>query len=217
MGSISNLKKCFFNNYRMRLLRNRINRMRLKNKNITLISSNCNGGCILNDLGLRFNSPFVNLWIYPDDYIKLLRNIEYYMSCKMDFIREEGINYPIGMLDDIKIYFMHYETEKDALNRWNARKKRMDMDNLFILFSDRDGCTEQNLIEFDSLPHKNKVVFTHLPYKDIASAVYIGGFENESSVGDCNAFIDSISGKKYYDAFDYVKWFNKGKMVMGRK
>lgn len=48
--------------------------------------------------------------------------------------------------------------------------------------TDRDGCTKEDLIEFDKLSYKNKIVFTHVPYDDIKSAVYIKGFEKDNEV-----------------------------------
>ena len=43
---------------------------------------------ILHDLGLRFNSPFVNLWISPSDFIKMLGRLNYYMSCELVLKKE---------------------------------------------------------------------------------------------------------------------------------
>lgn len=195
------------------LLRKKVNeknRELLKNKDFSVIASNCNGAFILHDLGLRFNSPFVNLWLKPTDFIKYLKNIEHYMNSELTFIQEEGITYPVGLLDDVKIYFQHYKTEEEAKDKWRERSNRINMDNLFIIFTDRDGCTEEHLREFDNLPYKNKVVFTHKPYLDIKSAVYIKGFEKEETVGMCFAFKNKFTGKKYYDQFDYVSWFNNG-------
>lgn len=193
------------------ILRKRINKKnikRLKNKDFSLIASNCNGTFISHDLNLQFRSPFINLWIKPNDFIKYLQNIDYYMKCELKFTSEKGINYPIGLLDDIKIYFQHYKSENEAKEKWIERTKRINLNNLFILFTDRDGCTYQNLLEFDKLPYKNKVVFTHKPYKEIKSAFYIKGFENEDSVGMCFEYLNKFTGKKIYDAFDYIKWFN---------
>lgn len=51
---------------------NRRYRKRLKNTNVTLITSNCAGGIIYHWLGLKFNSPFINLWLTNDDYIRAL-------------------------------------------------------------------------------------------------------------------------------------------------
>ena len=183
-------------------------RKRLKNKDISLIASNCNGAFILHDLGVRFNSPFVNLWIKPKDYIKLLKHFDKYMTAELSETYEAGISYPIGKLDDVSIYFQHYDTFEQAKEKWDERKKRINKNNLFVLFTDRDGCTYEDLVEFDSLPY-NKIVFTNKLNSEIKSAFYIKGFENLESVGCCYEYM-SDKRIKYYDQFDYVVWFNKG-------
>ena len=200
MGRINNL--C-----RRRI--NKKNRSRLENHDITVFSSNCNGAFILHDLGLRFNSPFVNLYVKPDDYLRFLQKPKHYLACELKFIKDERKTHPIALLDDITIYFEHYSSEEEARTKWIDRSKRVSFDNLFIMFTDRDGCTYQNLLDFDALPYKNKVVFTHLPYPEIKSAFYLKGWEKEQSVGICSYFINKISGKRYYDSFDYVSWFNQ--------
>ena len=185
-------------------------RKRLLNHDFSLVSSNCNGACILHDLQVPFNSPFVNLWMKPDEYIKMLQNFRTYMSYELTFIQENGIDYPIGLLGDVRIYFQHYGSEEEAKQKWEERSARLNYENLFILFTDRDGCTEQNLIDFDRIPYKNKVVFVHVPNNLIASAAYIRGFEKEEAVGLCMNYKHDYAYKKYYDDFDYVKWFNHG-------
>lgn len=189
---------------------NKKNRSRLTNTTFSLIASNCNGAFICHDLNVKFNSPFVNLWVPPTDFIKYLSNIKYYSTCELKFIEEPGITYPIGLLDDVKIYFQHYSSEEAAKEKWTERLKRMDYDNLFILFTDRDGCTYQNLLDFDHLDFENKIIFCHKEYPEINSAFYIKGFENEESVGMCFEYKNKFTGKKYYDSFDYVSWFNDG-------
>ena len=89
-------------------------RKRLVNKDICLIASNCNGAMILHDLRLQFKSPFVNLWLRPKDFIKLLSSLREYMGYDLKFTTEEEIEYPVGLLKDIKIYFQHYKTEEEA-------------------------------------------------------------------------------------------------------
>lgn len=184
-------------------------RKQLKNKDFSLIASNCNGGYILHDLNLPFNSPFVNLWIRPKDFIKMLSDFKNYMNKELSFTKEEGINYPVGLLGgEIKIYFMHYENEDDAKDKWERRKVRINYENLFILFTDRDGCEYQDIVDYDNLPFSNKIIFTHKPYKQIQSAFYIKGFENCDSVGFCSEWMPTRFKKRYYDQFNYVKWFN---------
>ena len=104
---------------------------------------------------------------------------------------------------------MHYNSFDEAKEKWKERRERIDYNNLFVLFNDRDGCSVENLIEFDSLPLKNKAVFTHIKHPEIRSSVYIHGFENEKEVGNCFEFVPGKIGKKYYDDFDYVSWFNE--------
>lgn len=192
----------------LRYFINRNMRRKLTNKNITLVSSDCNGTFILHDLGLRFNSPFVNLWMLPTDFIKMLSNFEYYNKQTLEFIKVKEVEYPIGKLDDIAIHFMHYKDEREVKMKWERRKKRQDMNNLFVMMTDRNGCTEQDLIDFDNLPFKNKVVFTHKYYPNLKSAYYIKGFENQKELGYIFEF-SGISGKKYYDQFDYIRFFNE--------
>ena len=183
---------------------------KLKNKNFSLIANNCNGGLFLNMLGLRFNSPFVNLWIQPWDYIKMLESLNYYMSCELSFTQEDGITYPIGLLDNIKIYFMHYESEAEAKHKWEERSSRMNYDNLFIMFTYRHRCTEEHLIDFDNLNYKNKVILINKPCKKIKSAVYIKNFKKEDVVGDCIMYKNFFSYKRPIDNFNYIKWLNQG-------
>lgn len=185
----------------------RIKRKKLKRKDVCLIASNCNGGCILHDMRLRFSSPFVNLWIKPSDYLKLLYALKEYMAKELEETKEEGIDYPVGLLGDIKIYFQHYASFDEAKKKWDERKVRMDLENPFVLFSDRDGCTEENLRAFERLPYENKVVFVHEKRPDLSSAVYIKGFEREPCVGACMNLMKG-SVRKYYDQFDYISWFN---------
>ncbi|WP_370738128.1 DUF1919 domain-containing protein [Necropsobacter massiliensis] len=187
---------------------NEKNRQTLHNHNMSVIASNCNGAFILHDLGERFNSPFVNLYLSPRDFIKYLQQIDYYQYHPLRFADSNSSPYPIGYLDDLEIHFMHYHSAQEAEAKWQERSRRIDPNNLFIMMTDRDGCTYQDLLDFDRLPFTHKVVFTRKPYPHIQSAFYITGFESEESVGDLFAY-SGLFGKKYYDQFDYVAWFNR--------
>lgn len=195
-------------NVLLRRLRNAVNRMRLKNKGFSLFASNCNGACILHDLGLPFRSPFVNLWMTAPDFVKLLESPRDYLAADLEFTEESGYAYPVARLLDVAVYFMHYETASEAEAAWLRRCERVNWEDVFVLMTDQDGCDEDILRRFDALPYQHKVIFTHVPRPDIPSAVYIPGFEEQEAVGDCVEFINGWSGKRYYDYFDYLKWFN---------
>jgi len=197
-------------NYFLRKAANFSRRRKLRNRDFSIFSSNCNGACICHDLGLQFRSPFVNLWLSGPDFVKFLGAPKEYLSYPLNFAVPIQKHYPVARLHDITIYFEHYTSPQEAQEQWMRRIARINWDNLFVLMSDRDGCTEDVLQAFDALPYKNKVVFTHLPRPDIASAVYIPGFEAETQVGICSEFRNRWSGRTYYDAFDYVRWLNEG-------
>lgn len=191
----------------MRRLRNARFRRKLKNTEFTIFASNCNGTMIAHDLGQQFRSPFVNLWLTSEDFVRFLEQSRTYLEQELIFI-ESQYPYPVAKLGDIKLYFQHYATNEQAREAWDRRKERINWDNLFVMMTDRDNCTKELLCRFDALPYENKVVFTHVPMPDIASAVYIPGFEDQNSVGVCSEFVDSWRGKRYYDSFDFVGWLN---------
>lgn len=194
----------------------RAQRKRLKNRDVTIIASNCNGGALSSDLGMPFRSPFVNLFIRADGFIKLCYDLRGYMAEELRFVKEEDpvygwVDYPTAYLRDVKIYFMHYRSEEEASDAWIRRKKRMNWDNLWFMFTDRSGCTQKELEEFDRLPYEHKVVFTHLPHPEIRSAVYIKGYEDQEKVGVLTEFPNKhFPVKRAYDQFDFVRWFNDG-------
>ncbi|WP_301099043.1 DUF1919 domain-containing protein [Otariodibacter sp.] len=194
-------------NYYLRNWKNTKNRKRLKAKNITVLSSNCIGGFVLHDLNQKFNSPFINLYLTAKDFIQYLKHIEYYHNQSLQFITTEK-RYPVAKLDNLTIHFMHYHSEQEAKDKWENRTKRMSLENLFIVMTDRDGCTYQDLVEFDNLPFKHKIIFTHQPHPELKSTVYIAGFEQNGMVGDLFEYT-GLNGKRYYDYFDFVDWFNQ--------
>lgn len=82
----------------IRKLVNFFRRLRLKNQKFTLFCNNCLAGCILHDLGMKFNSPTINLYIPFPDYIEFLENLEYYLSVPIKDITNNS-KYPIGWLE----------------------------------------------------------------------------------------------------------------------
>lgn len=186
-----------------------IKRLRLKNKNATIISSNCNGTFIYYDMRRRFLSPTINLSFDINDYVRFLENLRWYMEQPITPYPDDRFAYPCGMLGDIEIRFNHYKTFDEAIAKWEERKRRIDWDNLFILGIDGDNCTYESLRRFDALPYKNKVIFTHIPRPEIKSAFYIPGFENESGMGVALNFKDQFLVRRYLDDFDYVSFLNR--------
>lgn len=73
---------------------------------------------------------------------------------------------------------------------------------------ERDGCSSQDLIDFDSLPLTNKVALTRLKNYDLNSAFHIKGYEDKKELGNI-MFFKGILGKKIYDQYDWLSFLKK--------
>lgn len=147
-------------------------RLMLYNHDFTLISNNCIAGCLLHDFGMEFRSPTINLYMPFPDYIRFLKDIQ----CNVKFpLRYAGFNKegaPCSLIGGGRIIFLHYTNFVEAANAWYRRVKRINWNNIYFVLVERDGCTYQNLKEFDELPFKHKVALVHRPYDDIQCAFY---------------------------------------------
>lgn len=185
----------------------RIKRKKLKNKDFTLLCNNCTGAFILHDLNVQYNSPCVNLFIEEADFIKFVKRLDYYKSQKLNFI-ESDKEYPVAKLDDITVYFMHYDSSEQAEKKWTERFARINKDNIFIMLHQRETCTDEILKAFDELPYKYKVAFTCKHYPQLKSTYYIANCEIDGYLDHIYLYKNPFTYKKYYDDFDYIRWFN---------
>lgn len=193
--------------YREWLMYKKRKRKRLKNPDFSIIACNCVGTFIYYDLGMRFLSPTINLTIGMNDFVKFAENLKWYLEKEIVELKEEK-DCPSGMLGDIKIDFVHYESFQEGVRKWEERKKRIHWDNLFFMGTERGDCTYETLRRFDKLPYKNKVIFTHVEYPEISSACYIKGFETEEKLGMILNFKKQFLKRRYLDDFDYVAFLN---------
>ena len=189
-----------------------IEQMRCKNEveHVSIISSNCIGGILSHDLGIRFESPTINLFFSANDFIKFVKNLKYYLSIDFDYFEksERGGGYPVGHLEDITIHFVHYKTEEECKEKWNRRKLRVDFDNILLIFTDRNGLTTEMLQEFLNLPYKKLVYVSKKEMCITNECIYVPGFEKEKNVGEMDKYAD-WTGHRYYEKYvDIVGWLN---------
>lgn len=176
---------------------------KIGDRDITILASNCTGTLPYRFLNLPYSSPTVNLFFFAEDYLRLVSRLDHYLNCPLRFVstsrfehgnrtRAEHGWYPIGKLDDIEIHFMHYHSETEALEKWNRRKRRMNMDKLVLAFTDRDLCTEQHLKAFDALPHPNKFVLTAKAWPEIKCSIQVPRWQHDDEIGDAYTHYDAL-------------------------
>ncbi len=168
---------------------------------ISIISSNCFAGRIMQDLKMEYNSPTLGLYFMYPDYIEFLQHLEYYLKeAKIEFVEHSKYKlgderradwtimhhwYPIGLLDKkVEIHFLHYHTEEEAASKWYRRASRVNFENLFVVGMDQNLCSEQDIRDFENLPFKRKVLFSTHNIEELGSNCFIKEFDGNNGVGD---------------------------------
>jgi len=140
----------------------------LRVKDFTVISNNCWGGILYQDLGLPYQTPFVNMFMFADCYLKLVKNFNAYMQIELQVsdrsrCLKQRVTYPIGHLNDVEIHFIHYTFQDPVIEMWNRRRDRISYKNLFFVLSERDGCEAHHIHQFDLISYP-KLIFTRFKY-----------------------------------------------------
>lgn len=153
--------------------------MRLRSNPPTIFSPNCWGGITYNMLGLRLDSPFINMFVLHDDYLRLLKNPKHYLQHELVLDRFEWeVNikkkYPVARCDDVFFHFNHYTDFENAYSDWKRRVSRVKWDNLFVFDFEHD---RHHTEEFMKLEYKKKICFTSFETSciegDDSSLVYL--------------------------------------------
>ena len=185
-------------------------RKRLKNKNFVILSSNCVGGTLLHDLGLRFDTPTVNLTIPQFAYF--CENWKDYFALTPVLKAQTERPYPVFLLGDIEIFGVHYSSEQEFLEKWETRKnrflQRVEEGAEIILFAcDAQVKGSAEVERFLKLPYR-KVLFSSKKY-DFDECVWMSQYEGKDMVGDVNRYADVWGHREYEKSFDCVTFLNQ--------
>ena len=142
------------------------------------------GGYVYQYYGIEYNTPTVGLLFDTEDFLKICKSPRKYLTKEPEIIEiEECLHagplsqldkwgtYPVGRIDDVEIYFMHYPTQEEALSKWIRRCKRVNYDNMVLMLLENETCSEEIIREFCELDFPNKVCLTYNKY-DIPGTIY---------------------------------------------
>ena len=195
-----------------------LRKLRLRNRDFSLITNNCIAGIIYHDLGLPFRSPTINLFFENEDFFRFAGHLEHYLSCEMEELHRPGISYPLGLLrrgaETVTVHFMHYDSYGQAAAKWRERAARVNPDNLYLIFEypavDESPEAQQAVkARFDALPWARKVLLTkrHSPLSGQAVR-RLGFYEEDYYPGKFVAPNKRLPWRRYLDGFDYISFFN---------
>lgn len=154
----------------------------------SIISQNCIGGVFYHDMNMKFLSPTINLFFKEPDFIRFVQNLEYYINTELRMTW--GEEYPIGYLDDIPVFFMHYHTCYEAKESWNKRKQRINWNKIIVLATDMEGFDEYAWKLWSKISYP-KVLFTVSEQKE-RGVVSFPQYKKNGHV------IDLIPDRKFY-------------------
>lgn len=131
---------------------------------VTLFTSDCIGGLIYHSLGKQFRSPTINMSIEDGMFLNFVANYEGYFNENITIVKSEH-SYPVGILGKdsalggVRIAFEHYRTGQEGIDKWNARKRRVIPEQIYVICADRD-LSDQDIELFKSIRCKRKIMFT---------------------------------------------------------
>jgi uncharacterized protein (DUF1919 family) len=90
----------------------------------------------------------------------------------------------VGRIGELEIHYMHYHTCAQAKEDWERRKKRVDLNKILVLTTDRDGFDMAAFERWKKLPYP-KVLFTaKKEFADHPDSVYFPKYQKLGCVPD---------------------------------
>ena len=175
-------------------------RRKMKNDYFSILSQNCIGGVFYHDMGLKFTTPTVNLYFTCPDFVKFVLNLDYYLN--KDIEMTWGEEYPIGYIDDIRVYFQHYKSCTEAKKKWEERKGRINKENLVILCTDMETFDDETYSRWKKIPYP-KLLFTSLPLSD-QDVLYFPQYRENGHIGDLIPKREFYKDKRLIDVVNRV-------------
>lgn len=174
----------------------------------TLICNNCVAGVIYSDFKHQFTSPTINLYFFQRDFLKFCNNLRYY--CQLPLVETSSskygtFDYPIGLLGDLEVHFMHYSSFESAQESWLKRVDRMKWNNIRIIDIARETWEDELLDDFAKIPYP-KVLF--LNYKTTnENTVYVDVYKDKKEVGEMIG-----DGKVWYYYLNILEFLKTGRV-----
>lgn len=170
---------------------------KLLSKDVSILSMNCFGGRVYQDLKREYLSPTAGLFFFIDDFNLLLKDIHILdrkiVECpnsKWEHTKEivsqhGGKNYPIGVFEgtDIEIHFLHYPTFDVAVKKWKRRMKRFNYNNFIVIAFQQNECSKYSINTFSNLKLKNKILFCNEEI-NLPDIIYIQEFRKRDESPD---------------------------------
>lgn len=194
-----------------------LRRKKLKDNNFTIISNNCWGGTVYESYGIKKLSPTVGMFIMPEDYLKFVANLDYYLKQPLEFIdpddskwrevlqkKSNWKTYLVGKIGDIELQMLHHHNEDVARRKWESRIKRVNKNRLIFKFNDQNGATREQIERFMKLPLENKLCFVADEAFQVTKEVIVIKQPKKYKMRGIMASREPFGNSKYINITDYI-------------
>ena len=159
----------------MKVLRNRFNMLcyffrrrgmmrRYAGGPVSILSNNCLGALICHDLGIKFDTPTVNLWMTCDDFLDFMENLPTMLKEEVVEVTGSPSPSPVGRLaGQVTLNFTHYPSFDEAKSIWNRRRERVDFQHMVVVMADNSNLSDAAIERFKCLPNPKKM-FVQSPH-----------------------------------------------------
>ena len=193
----------------------RLCRWRIRDRRFTIISNNCWGAALYSEMGLAYATPFVGLFILPECYLAMLNDLRGHLKMPLRFVsrtkyefvaanrERKSDRYPIALLGDAELHFLHYASEQEAKAKWERRLDRVHWDRLFVKFCDYQRPTVEQFHAFDGLDFEHKVCFAGNAVDGLQTAIHVPDVTGDGHVS--NGLVLYRMCKAVFDIPDWLK------------
>lgn len=165
---------------------------------------------MLHFLGCKFCSPFINLYLYPDEFVNLVENWDKAVAAGLENVKEvkdAGMPFPVGILESTgsRIFFNHDTDFEVALAKWRERVARIRPDKTIFMFTAAKG-NETQLRRFDAINVDSKIAFASpkLRHLNLPSLQIVKGWDDDDPEYNMSKLVNSY-GKLYIQSYSLIK------------
>ena len=165
---------------------------------------------MLHDLGLRLDTPTVNLWMTFGDFLTMAEGLPDSLGGELREASGPGEANPVADLlfagRSVRLHFLHGTTFERAKADWERRRGRVDFSRLFLVATDNSDATREELDRFLRLPWPKRMFVKDAWKAEVlgdAGVLVRGDFREGFNVHD---FPGWFGETHYQRALDFAAW-----------
>ncbi|MFA5283326.1 MAG: DUF1919 domain-containing protein [Bacilli bacterium] len=206
------LSKIFEKHYRKREF------SRLKNRDFSIICSNCVAGLFYHSYNLPFLTPTINVDFNGEGFLLFACHLKEYLDMELLDNGRDVNGYIVAKLGEYTLTFPHNSTFEEAKDEWNRRKNRINHDNIVIMWNAKDKHVSKELIAlFDQIGYRKFFFTIDEDLKNHPQAIFLKEYSDLESLPLLTYRINNRGERLYEKHFDWIGFLNGASFEESKK